>query len=144
MQRYVFFAGRLLAARPHGIKSNIQSVIGYNESQGRLYVEHNYSLQDTYNCGFQIDVDAVLETTQPSCFEPGSWINVIGFIAVPACRGRKRKQSDLFYHPPDQDVVVQAVLIWNAGAVRITEYEKIMERQKQAAKTAAERRNLYT
>ena len=79
------------------------------------------------------------QSTGSTCFEIGTWINVIGSIEVSASgkRKRKRKPGDSSTTKDYQRVIVGAVLVWTAGAIRVAEYEKILEEQREARNLAA-------
>lgn len=81
-----------------------------------------------------VDVNLVLETVQSELLHNGSWVNVLGYVqGGPQMQTKaKTKRSEI---PPSnigREAMVQAVLIWDAGAIRANEYEKTMEQQREA------------
>lgn len=64
-------------------------------------------------------------------------MNVIGYVQAPPQTNdrvkRKRANAD-GHNDREGGALVQAVLMWDAGAIRATEYEKTMERQREAWK----------
>ena len=66
--------------------------------------------------------------------ETGRWINVIGYVKDLQQTHKATTTTSLVARSPwDLGLVlVQAVLIWDAGAVRVNEYEKTMEAQREA------------
>ena len=81
-------------------------------------------------------MNVALGETASECFEIGAWINVIGYVKVSASADRKRKSADNTANDNGQKVLVVAIWVWTAGAIRINDYEKILESQKEARKAA--------
>lgn len=81
-----------------------------------------------------IDLNLILGTFKGELLETGRWVNVIGYV-----KGRQQTQkvttrASLEASLPRDlgEVLVQAVLIWEVGAMRVNEYEKTMEAQREA------------
>lgn len=104
-------------------------VLDYDEKAGVLLLEHKYSLspsQDTTTKAL-VDMNMALETTTKSCLQDGSWINVIGYVqSIPRSTRRRASMSrpQVVAHAPPQ---VQAVLVWDAGAVKVDQYEQTIK-----------------
>ena len=120
------------------IAKTILSVLGYNETTGHLLVEHIYPPDASFT-NTLVNMTVAQQSTDSTCFEIGTWINVIGSIEVSASgkRKRKRKPGDSSTNKDYQRVIVGAVLVWTAGAIRVAEYEKILEEQREARNLAA-------
>lgn len=102
--------------------------IDYDDSTGRLIVEHKYPRDTSSKLPMRaiVDINLLLDTIKTDALPTGSWINIIGYLqhtSLPKTRvsssGRRRTVQDL--------PRVQAILMWNAGAVRVEEYEKTLE-----------------
>ena len=90
-----------------------------------------------------VDVNLLLETIERENLEIGAWVNVIGYVGG-VSRGEEagllgRNQSSKLKHV-DADtggktvkVEVQAVMVWSAGAVKTSDYERAIERRLQSA-----------
>ena len=65
-----------------------------------------------------VDVDLLLSTLKSTDTQMGEWVNVIGYVENPITshdrRGKLREK---------REVKVKAIILWSAGAVRLTEYE---------------------
>ena len=77
------------------------------------------------------DVNLVLETTKRQDLEVGAWVNVIGYIqdsAEAAAREEPAQEAKIAIGSglPEQRtcVPIQVIMLWNAGAIDLTEYEK--------------------
>jgi len=81
-----------------------------------------------------VDVNLILETVKSELLENGRWVNVIGYVQSTAqAHSRvKRRTPEADGHKDQREVMVQAVLMWDAGAIRANEYEKTMEAQREA------------
>ena len=104
--------------------------------KGHLLVEHAYPTDAKPTPRAVVDVNLVLETIKGEILENGRWINVIGYVRSGKERyDRRKKKADVSRKDMIQDVLVQAVLIWDAGIMRPQDYEKTMEAQREAWKT---------
>lgn len=104
-------------------------VLDYDIETGHLLVEHNYAPTATHRSNTRAAVDAklILEIVDQTCLQKGAWINVIGYIEhLPKSRSQKSRKP-----LNDIDILglprVQAVLMWNAGAIHVDKYEKTMK-----------------
>ena len=79
-----------------------------------------------------VDIDLVLESTEPSTLVTGTWVNVIGYTRSTRLHVRKSKAQ--LRQPEGESSSLQAVLIWTAGALKITDYEITLEEQRSAQK----------
>lgn len=79
-----------------------------------------------------VDLNVVLGSTVRADLEVGAWVNVIGYIERVVKVVAKSKHGQLAFrndgHVEAQvQVQVHAVMIWGAGALKIQQYEKIVE-----------------
>lgn len=111
-------------------------VLAYSEKSGELLVEHNYPRDVSFTPATKamIDMNLILETIHPEVLQTGSWINIIGYT--------RQKPDQRFRHSKAVRTrvagglpEVQAVLAWSAGAVRVDNYEKTIERHLALAST---------
>jgi Telomere capping, CST complex subunit len=80
----------------------------------------------------------ILESVKPEMLQSGTWLNVIGCsVNEPPLRRSRVLRSGSAGGDTDGGIV-QAVLVWSAGALRIEEYERVLMQQHGAA------RELYT
>lgn len=100
-------------------------LLEYDESTGRALLEHEFPKSSRKSKASRaiVDMKLVLETTDKSCFERGNWINVIGYVQS------KETVKIETPHASSHLSAVQAVLVWNAGAVRLDKYEDILRQQ---------------
>ena len=81
-----------------------------------------------------IDICLVLETIKAEILESGCWINVIGYVRRPDSSQRKSKRQGSESATAANAVAVQAVLLWNAGAIKVGNYEEIVSQQEEMRK----------
>jgi Telomere capping, CST complex subunit len=89
-----------------------------------------------------VDVNLVIETVESGLLDNGSWVNVIGYVqGGPQLQNKaKTKRSGIPSRNTGHKALVQAVLIWDAGAIKANEYEKTLEQQREARRKT---RNLH-
>ena len=107
--------------------------------KGHLSVEHAYPRDASPTPTALVDVNLILTTIGGRLLEPGRWINVIGYVqerepeSQPQNQPRSKKQRlERNLSQIEQPCLVQAVLVWGAETVKVEEYEKVMEAQKEA------------
>ncbi|KAH8697089.1 CST complex subunit Ten1 [Talaromyces proteolyticus] len=108
----------------------------YDVKTGRLGLEHKYPpLQSTkrdsanierdlVNTKVCVDIYHVLNTIKADDLQVGAWLNVIGYVrSEPQTDSNEddRKGRDLV----DQ-IYVEAIMIHNAGAIDVGEYEQVL------------------
>ncbi|KAK5942775.1 hypothetical protein PMZ80_005341 [Knufia obscura] len=106
-------------------------VVDYDEQTGCLTVEHKYPrIASGQVCtSAVVDINLILETVKRPLLQAGSWVNVIGYVqSISAVKrrvssSRTVKQQDMRTNLPK----VQAVLFWDAGALRLDKYEEAIE-----------------
>lgn len=105
-------------------------VTDYEDGKGQLIVEHNYAsgLDSAPSTKAIVDVNMLLESMKIDAVQPGSWINIIGYVRNKSPRKARRSLSG--HRMVGEDLPkIQAILIWNAGAVQVRNYEKTLEEQ---------------
>ncbi|KIW61456.1 hypothetical protein PV05_01576 [Exophiala xenobiotica] len=110
----------------------IGCIVDYDIARGQIVLEHAYPKNIQPISRVLVDIDLVLETTEPSTLITGSWINVIGYTRRTRLNIRKSKAQ--LRQPVNESSSLQAVLIWTAGALKITDYEITLEEQRSAQK----------
>ncbi|KAH0835179.1 hypothetical protein AYO21_10885 [Fonsecaea monophora] len=103
-------------------------VVQYDAIKGQLLLEHAYPRTSSPTPRIWIDVNLVLENVKPALLDPGTWINAIGYTR--ASTPQNGKKSTKRSQTIQGTVFVQAVLIWDAIAVRIEDYEDILEEER--------------
>lgn len=94
----------------------MKSVRAYNVTTGHLILEHNYRRQNGSgdNAVVEVDVNPLLETMTSEDLRVGTWLNVLGYV-------RRKEQT-----PNVREDYIEAVLVFQAGAVALGEYERIV------------------
>ena len=105
---------------------------GYDEATGVIHLEHKSAFEVARAIAAKTDMNAVLGTAANSCFEVGSWINVIGYIRDSVSGKRTKQNVGTDISPSHVEVNVQAVLVWSAGSIQISRYEEILQRQQRS------------
>ncbi|EXJ67163.1 uncharacterized protein A1O5_09810 [Cladophialophora psammophila CBS 110553] len=114
-------------------------IVQYDAIKGQILVEHAYPRSASPIPRLWVDINLVLENAKPTLLEPGTWINAIGYTRSSGWQtGKKsgKKPQDLY-----ETVFLQAVLIWDATAVRIEDYEDILEEQRRVRRQLVSNRN---
>lgn len=102
------------------------SIVQYDLQNGRLLLEHIYPTS-TDITRVWLDVNLVLECTDRLVFQPGNWINVIGYVQNPAPAKLRTPSPTVASTVP---VSLQAILVWDAGSVHLEDYERTVEEHK--------------
>ncbi|OCT47490.1 hypothetical protein CLCR_03729 [Cladophialophora carrionii] len=106
----------------HAVAS-LASGTKYDSARSQILLEHAFPKDISPVPRIWVDITLVLETTESTTLALGTWINVIGYVqATP--RPIRRKSGNRFQRAAQP---LQAILIWDAGAVRIGEYENTLE-----------------
>jgi hypothetical protein len=116
------------------------SVVNYEVSTGFLLLEHGFQ-QDIFPATqASVDVRLVLESINAHDLQRGSWLNVIGYLQKPEQRQKKTTSSNTNNIQRSEIPIVQAIIVWGAGAIRVANYETALVSQremKQAGDTQA-------
>ncbi|KAK5233401.1 hypothetical protein LTR67_003809 [Exophiala xenobiotica] len=107
-------------------------IVDHDTAKGQIILEHAYPKNAKPIPHVLVDIDLVLESIEPSILSTGSWINVIGYTRTTQ-RGVRKSKARL-RQPEDESSFLQAVLVWTAGALKITDYEITLEEQRSAQK----------
>ncbi|KIW28665.1 uncharacterized protein PV07_08308 [Cladophialophora immunda] len=114
-------------------------IVRYDATKGQILLEHAYPRNASSTPRIWVDVNLVLENVKPALLDPGTWINAIGYTRAPTLQTEKRSGKTLQdVHDP---VFMQAVLIWDAIAVRIEDYEDTLEDQRRVRRQLASDRD---
>ena len=100
-------------------------MLDYDSCKGHVLLEHSYPKASLIVPTILVDVSLILESTDPVALRRGTWVNVIGYTKHTILHGGNHK-------PTGTTVTLQAVLLWDAGVIRINDYENILEDQKLA------------
>ena len=105
-----------------------------------LELQHAYSIPPNAPTVALVDVNLILECLKGEDTHVGAWVNVVGYVGdvlKEEKRGVRRGQEKLGLSKLEQDRVrngpravrvrVQAIMLWNAGGVKLGEYEKTLE-----------------
>lgn len=113
-------------------------MIDYDVNQAFLYVEHAYPIDLRPRPRVAVDVRLILEMLKSEELRVGAWLNVIGYVRRSTSRQDGGKKASIDTKVPEA-VDVQAVMLWNAGAIKLGEYEAILERQREVNNSAKEK-----
>ena len=105
-------------------------MVRYDVAKGHLLLEHAYPSTVHPVPQICVDVTLVLENTESSIFQTGAWINVIGYTQGTSPRTRKKRRSSGPLRENDDQVSLQAILAWDAGALRVKDWEETIEEQR--------------
>lgn len=111
----------------------------YEVAKGQILLEHAYPKDASPTPQVWVDINLVLESTKSSTLAPGTWVNVVGYVQTPTQQSRK-KSATTAHRADEAAATLQAVLAWDAGALRIAEYEHILEEQKRADRQSSSNR----
>ncbi|EXJ59718.1 hypothetical protein A1O7_03864 [Cladophialophora yegresii CBS 114405] len=96
-------------------------IVQYDSARSRILLEHAFPKDISPVPSIWVEITLILETTDSTTLAIGTWINVIGYVqATPQLIRRKSGERI------PRAAQLQAVLIWDAGAVRIGEYENTL------------------
>lgn len=115
------------------------STVDYEVETGRLLVEHAYPRDAVPTPRAYVDVNLVLETLTQNLLQRGAWLNVMGYVKDgQSSTNRKRQHPTVIEN--ECEMLVQAILVWDAAPIDARVYEKTIEMQRQARKDT---RNLH-
>lgn len=139
--RLVFLSD--LPTQHHGTKVRfLGCVTRYSLSTGVLELQHAYHPPATKTRTLAlVDVNVVLEGLKREDTQVGAWINVVGYVEEVIKEGSRRGQGQgqektvLATGKGEKvgegsrmvRVRVQAIMLWNAGGVKIGGYERTLE-----------------
>ena len=112
------------------------SVVDYNASEGYLTVQHDFPKTASPVPHVTVNIDLILETTKCSELQYGAWVNIIGYVERSTLGAVKRKRSSSYSKPQGFDTKIQAVLLWDAGAIDVPSYERTIALQQEVLQTS--------
>lgn len=95
----------------HLIFLTILSVEAYNGETGNLKIRERFSAASSNIKAANVNVDNILDSLNLELTQVGAWVNIIGY-----CRQSEEPSMEA-------DPVVDAVIVWSAGAIKLDEYE---------------------
>ena len=130
-----------LPTQAHGNKIRfLGCVTRYTLSTGVLELQHAYHPPPKIPTIALVDVNVVLEGLKREDTQVGAWINVVGYVEEVVKEGKRgqgqvqenmdsatRNGERVREGPRVVRVRVQAIVLWNAGGVKIGEYERTLE-----------------
>lgn len=111
------------------------SVVDYEVSTGSMLLEHAFPPPLLPTPAVSVDVQLVLESIKAPDLQRGSWLNVIGYVRKSEQRHKKAS------NPSTDDIkrapipIVQAIVVWGAGAIRVGDYEAALLNQREKKAT---------
>ena len=93
---------------------NRQSVDVYDSDRAVLHLRDRFPATSATLGAAKVNVNNLLDVLNVETTQVGAWINVIGYV-------QQTHESRSTSIP--QASVVDAVLIWSAGAIKVDEYE---------------------
>ena len=130
-----------LPSQAHGDKVRfLGCVTRYSISTGVLELQHVSQLSPARTTVALVDVNVILESLKREDMEVGAWVNVVGYVeevlkddkrqegqAQGKAIAMKKNGNCAREGPRAMMVRIHAVMLWSAGAVKIGEYEKVLE-----------------
>jgi hypothetical protein len=76
-----------------------------------------------------VNVDIVLETLKSAVLEVDAWVNVIGYVTSkkPLVKFSGEVEEEQSSEPVANVTYVQAIVLWEAVAVKLDAYEKALQ-----------------
>ncbi|EDN08993.1 nuclear telomere cap complex subunit, Ten1 superfamily [Histoplasma capsulatum] len=124
-------------------------VSSYNVSTGHLLLEHNYPITKRPIPSIAVDISLLLEQLKATDLQVGAWLNVLGYIREQPSTKSLLSPADPKWPPPAgadrnsssppsppllpspsgaaRSVFVEAVMVFSADAVRLGEYERVLQ-----------------
>lgn len=144
-----------LTTLPQGTKVRfLGCVTDYSQTSGTLVLQHAYPPAPSQCARVLIDVNLLLENLKSTDTRIGEWVNVMGYIERQGgtsqapreldgrVRSRKRKPGvDAVNQWNGGEVKVQAIMLWSAGAIKLSEYEKSLEGRKRREEESVPKAN---
>lgn len=113
-------------------------MLEYEDKKAFLHVEHRYLHDAAQNVSIAVEITQVLGILNSTDLQAGSWLNVIGYVRRSLPRKNKRKRANESTPILLPQVIIQAVLIWNARAVKTLDYERTLRHQQEVKRLAIE------
>lgn len=115
----------------------------YSTTTGSVTLQHVFPKSLVPPVTAVVDVNLLLSNLKTTDTQVGEWVNVIGYLENSNEASAARQQQRVGESAQQQGgreaarrttraCRVQAVMLWSAGALRIAEYEKVLEERKGA------------
>ena len=119
---------------PTGSKVRFLGCVTHNPlSSTTLSLQHAHGTSKDGNVTALVNVDLLLEGLKREDTEVGAWVNIIGYVEDVVGQGNKDSNPNGREEGGDVRVNVKAVMLWNAGGVRIEQYEKVLQERLQVS-----------
>jgi hypothetical protein len=105
--------------------------VDYEVSTGSLFLEHGFQKHVLPTPQASVDIRLVLESIKTLDLQRGSWLNIIGYTRESAHLQKKRTTSKTNDVSIGALPVVQAIIVWGAGAIKVAEYEAALISQRE-------------
>jgi hypothetical protein len=109
----------------------LSSVVNYEVSTGFLLLEHRFQQDILPTPQASVDVQLVLESINAHDLQRGSWLNIIGYLRKPEQRQKKTTSSNTNNIQRPEIPIVQAIIVWDAGAIKVANYETALVNQRE-------------
>ncbi|KAL1961239.1 hypothetical protein VTO42DRAFT_3185 [Malbranchea cinnamomea] len=114
-------------------------VSNYDASRGVITFEHNYTNAQTRRGNqatssvnaVEVDVNLLLESLTHTEVQIGAWLNVFGYVREQVSPGFCPSSTSRGHIKANQ-VYVEAIMIIPAGAIRLGEYERVLQDAQEA------------
>jgi Telomere capping, CST complex subunit len=104
--------------------------VNYEVSTGFLLLEYGFRQNILPTPQASIDVRLVLESINARDLQRGSWVNIIGYLRKPEQRQKKSTSSNTNNIQAPEIPIVQAIIVWGAGAIKVASYETALVSQR--------------
>jgi hypothetical protein len=111
--------------------SKLFSVVNYEVSTGSLLLEYGFPQGVLPTPQASIDVRLVLESINAHDLQRGSWVNIIGYVRRPEQRQKRTISSNANNTQKPEIPIVQAIIVWGAGAIKVADYETALVNQRE-------------
>ncbi|KAF7512757.1 hypothetical protein GJ744_000324 [Endocarpon pusillum] len=108
-------------------------VASYDVLTALLVLEHAYPQDLPQVPRVSVDLSLVLESLRPDQLQSGTWLNIIGYVSKCAPTKNRVPVPGRMSMGTGRSSI-QALVVWNAGALRIGDYEKILSQQQNMRK----------
>ena len=93
----------------------------YDVAAAKLTLAHHYPQERQQAAVVFVDITTILESINNHDLQIGAWLNVIGYVQHHPNQA-KGKHMLLTYDASE----VQAIMVWNAGAIKVHQYEQAL------------------
>jgi Telomere capping, CST complex subunit len=104
--------------------------VNYEVSTGFLLLEYGFRQDILPTPQASIDVRLILESINAHDLQRGSWVNIIGYLRKPEQRQKKSTSSNTNNIQTPEIPIVQAIIVWGAGAIKVASYETALVSQR--------------